>query len=145
MKEILFRGKRTDNGEWIYGFLVMDKYSRKENNKLIYDTRPIIIPAGQIGEAEYDGDGYYYNEIVIPETVGQYTGITADGTKIFEGDVVTGLFDYGLSINAVVAFREGSFGVIARQHGIEHFHPFTSLCNVEFEVIGNIYDNPEWR
>lgn len=121
IRSIEFRAKRKANALWIYG----DLYH-------LNDGRVTI---------RKDGELYPYE--VIPETVGQYTGLTANGTKIFEGDIVTGLFDFEFSINAVVEFRDGAFGLLANQHDVEHFHPFTSLCNIEYEVIGNIHDNPE--
>ena len=128
MREILFRGKRirpdNDTGitEWVYGHYMT-----------VYGVPNIELDDGR----ECDVD---------EETVGQYTGRcdkNGNGKKIYEGDIVTGLFDFGVSINAVIAFRDGAFGLLAKQHGVEHFHPFTSLCNVEYEVIGNIHDNPE--
>ena len=81
---------------------------------------------------------------VIPETVGQYTGRTdRNGKRIFEGDIVTGLFLFGLSVNAVVTFKDGAYGLEWYRGDIKTFNAFTSICNVEYEVIGNVHDNPE--
>ena len=82
--------------------------------------------------------------VVCPETVGQYTGLTdKNGKKIFEGDVVTGLFFWGLSVNALVTFQHGAFGLEWYRGDIKTFNAFTGICNVEYEVIGNIRENPE--
>lgn len=127
MREILFRGKRKDNGEWVYGNLS----KRDDVKKWEY-----FIGQNSLG---YD---------VIPETVGQYTGLTDDrnGKKIFEGDILRVAVKENTTI-CKVAFAEN----------VAHFQlwqtitlPKTStalnLGNYECEVIGNIHDNPElWR
>ncbi len=129
----LYRGKRKDNGEWVVGYLWIGAdhtYITPHNLGVGYDDATQRITA------------FAYE--VIPETVGQYTGLTDESEKrIFEGDIVTGLFHLGLIINSVCEFNNGSFGLQARQCGAEHFHPFTSMCNVTYEVVGNIHDNPE--
>ncbi len=135
MREILFRGKRVDNGEWVDGSVVhqtqyygdtVDRYH------IIYD-----------GEFDYD---YYSSARVIPETVGQYTGFTdKNGTKIFEGDIVKaeingGPYDKFVFPVGVIAFENGDFGNKDRKQ----FTPLSSYApRVSFEVIGTIHDNPE--
>ena len=113
-----FRGKREKDAQWEYGAFWQSNGS-------------IIDKSG-------------YSQKVIPETVGQCTGLKdKNGKLIFEGDVVNALFDFGMPIKSVCGFKDGAFGLLAKQHGAEHFHAFISLCNVKYEVIGNIHDNPE--
>ena len=136
MREILFRGKRADNGEWETGSLVIirDGCSDKE----------VFIADKMTG----------YHTPVIPETVGQYTGLTdRNGTKIFEGDIVSGTVYSSEWIGVIVWIDEiASFGA-------RYFHRIdptawqnSSILTAvsrhrqdEFaaQVIGNIYDNPE--
>lgn len=119
MREILFRGKSRDNGKWYEGDL------------------------GTVAHKRFIDDGRV-NDRVIPETVGQFTGLTdKNGKRIFEGDIVTGLFLFGRSVKAVVTFQDGAFGLEWYRGDIKTFNAFTSICNVEYEVIGNIHDNPD--
>lgn len=122
MREILFRGKRMDNGEWVYGDLLQDGYD--------YDV------------AIWERETKLVTE-VVSSTAGQYTGLTANGKRIFEGDIVNGLLLFERPIAGVVTFREGPFGVQWMRGRVEEFSAFTSCCNVTWEVIGNIADNPE--
>lgn len=123
MREILFRGKRIMNDEWIEGYFSKYSYER-----------------GQ-GDFICDAD---FDYTVYPESIGQFTGLTdKNGKRIFEGDIVTGLFLFERSIKAVVTFQDGAFGLEWYRGGIKTFNAFTSVCNVEYEVIGNIHDRPE--
>ncbi|MCH5213067.1 MAG: hypothetical protein J1G06_08625 [Oscillospiraceae bacterium] len=134
MRDILFRGKRKDNGEWVEGYVVhqTDFYGDKVDRYFIIDGTETN---------DYDiGPAYE----VIPETVGQYTGLKdKNGTKIFEGDILSGLFLFGMEVKAVCAFRDGAFGALWQRGNIEVFNAFTSVCNVKWEILGNTHDNPE--
>lgn len=137
MREILFRGKRRDNGEWIEGYLSKIFFAHKEYWAI---TRKEVV--GRYAHAtEYDFVSYE----VYPETIGQYTGIDdKNGKKVFEGDIVAGAVHWLERMkNGFVAFKDGSFGLIWYRGEVAQFNPFTSMCNVEYEVIGNIHDNPE--
>lgn len=116
MRDILFRGK-TEKGEWVYGDLLHpddcgNGYSIEDSTK-------------------------YKNNCfdVIPETAGQYTGLTdKNGKRIFEGDIVKGTF-YGYPMPI-----ENYVFVIGWQEDVAGYKA-NYFENVE--VIGNIYDNNE--
>lgn len=118
MREILFRGKRKENGEWGYG-----NYAVTDNN----EKQQHFIFQNKAFEFEVD-----------PETVGQYTGLTdKNGKKIFEGDIVT-MPRYGSGKHkSVVYFKNGKFAVNGSNYN------FKDICPRNMEVVGNIYDNPE--
>lgn len=63
--------------------------------------------------------------------------VDEDRNKIFEGDILSGLFSFGMAINAVVTFRDGAFGVVVHQCGVDRFTAFTSFCNVKWNIVGN--------
>ena len=123
MREILFRGKQVDNGEWVEGDF----------------CHPCNIVFEAMGYDEVLGqkDVPVINDYaVIPETVGQYTGLTdKNGTKIFEWDIVKhsiGTF--------VVKYLDGMFCCSCIE--AEYLTNLGSLSN-DCVVIGNIHDNPE--
>lgn len=133
MREILFRGKRIDNGEWIYGFYFYDSFYNKA-----------YITAGRycMGARERKPNQRIINAFEVDQkTVGQYTGLTdKNGTKIFEGDIVK----YGDTVhNVVFEQRNGTayFGLVYSTLETLSFGYYQDLKQIE--VIGNIYDNPE--
>ena len=125
MREILFRGKRIDNGEWVYGQYAYLLNARTEDGEPI---KHMIV------------DGTPFGQTVDPTTIGQYTGLTdKNGKRIFEGDII---FDPHPSIQKpyTVIWFSGSF---VRRTKDGHYLSLSVLnCN-EFEVIGNVHDNPE--
>ena len=133
MREILFRGKQTDNGEWIEG-----AYSPFHLNFGEREEKPHII----IISDDEDIDGLWCE--VIPETVGQYTGLTdKNGKRIFEGDIVEGnseYFTYTHPYGKVV--YDGGQYLISFDDVLEDIECLGAWAN-DVEIIGNIYDNPE--
>ena len=131
MREILFRGKRTDNGEWVEGF-----YTLYANNCGVH---PCILTGTE--------QGCVIPQFVIPETVGQYTGLTdKNGKKIFEGDIVKHYNNSDDGFDIGVLYWDETFSQWKRT-SIGNFHnsSFTYVMSrsCEYEVIGNIHDNPE--
>lgn len=128
-REILFRGKRVDNGKEVVGLY----FNVPEHHNPDLSGKSIIISIN---------NGLYFE--VVPETVGQFTGlIDKNNKKIFEGDIVKGRFLYGREVLSVVAFKDGAFGLEWNRGDIKEFDAFTQMCNIEYEVIGNIFDKPE--
>lgn len=126
MREILFRGKTKKDGKWIYGYLV------KHDNYVIVDKS-----LGSIGCGSQ----------VIPETIGQFTGLLdANGTKIFEGDVVTESTKRILRSNKnyLVEWVEASCGFEPFSDSLENCgHCGGGQMPEWMVVVGNIHDNPE--
>ena len=124
MREILFKGKRADNGEWTEGYLF------KQWNRT-------FLLWGMTGDIPNMTE-------VIPETVGQFTGLTdKNGKKIFEGDFVatTRTFYHRIYEVRFSEARRGWFpfacgdGCGCCEDEVE--------CPEDVEVIGNIYDDKE--
>lgn len=135
MREIIFRGKRLDNGEWAEGFYI------SHLNACHY-----IIPLRTGGYEAMDNSFYVYKWFEVdPSTVGQYTGLKdKHGKRIFAGDILGSRYDKmypdDVAIEVVKWFRNGWY--IQQEN-----NPPDALCEYGVlpysEVIGNIHDNPE--
>ena len=124
-REILFRGKRLDNGEFIEGSLTVDCHG----NCCIY--RPLNVPIG---------GGFQYFD-VDKEAVGQFTGMTdKNGTRIFEGDIVRESFK-GHGRIYHVFWDDDYFAFRAKGEDITYH--LDEISQSHCEVIGNIHDNKE--
>ena len=124
MREILFRGKRTEDGKWMYGYYQDEKTSTADF--------PCIVPF--YGSA-YDDDNDWEVDV---ETVGQYTGLKdLHGTRIFEADIVKVYDVYcNETVVGVVEFCDGSFRIYDKD-----FTSYDRWMNCKVEVIGNVYDD----
>lgn len=128
MREILFRGKRKDNGEWIEG------YYFRQLNPFSVDGSPIKHCISDLPP---------FGAEIVPETVGQYTGLTdKNGKRIFEGDIL----DCGDRMVCVEWHdRCGTWDSIFIKYIGDRCS--NGIEPVEWKyravVIGNIHDNPE--
>lgn len=132
MREILFRGKRRDTGEWVVGYLL----NHVDGSVPIIISRPKMDDSFEL-EFEYDH--------VDPKTVCQFTGLTdKNGVKIWENDILwvtddegnAGLVDTGLG---EIDFLEGLWYISG---SVQNSLYDIDKC-FQIEVIGNIFDNPE--
>ena len=122
-REIKFRG--YDSTKWYYGDL---EYNKKNDVARIHT---------------YKDDGSYDKQYTVdPNTVGQFTGLCDKyGVKVFEGDIVHMVWQDLMSSRwhektMPVEFKWGRFTVF-------HLKPYKHSDKHYFEVIGNIFDNPE--
>lgn len=123
MRKIQFRGKNKYRKEWLYGSL------------------------SQYGDGSYGINGVP----VEADTVGQFTGLCdKNGKEIFEGDIVRYQDTMGYSFIGLIGFDEGRFGFVNRRgigtldkDGVYADGYCSVPYTIEYEVLGNIHDNPE--
>lgn len=148
MREILFRGNRVDNGEWIEGSLI----DWGNDGSQVYII-PFSKNATSLSLAQWVNS---FGIAVIPETVGQFTGLTdKNGKKIFEGDIVCTRYGTGeICCSGDVQFSHGVYGaewlgnkknksMVGGWGQLHNLRRFDDDIINDIEVIGNIYDNPE--
>jgi uncharacterized phage protein (TIGR01671 family) len=139
MREIKFRGQRLDNGKWIYGSLVVTKFKEDKTERYFI--------------TQFLGN-YTFDHEVVPETVGQFTGLLdKNGKEIYEGDIIMqenyNPYNY-VAIYEVV--YDGESFCLKMHKGNEKTMSNDSLCSFGWyennklrkgKIIGNIHDNPE--
>lgn len=145
MREILFKAKRKDNGEWVEG-------------QYAYTTNPLTEDGKPIKHLICNGTNIF-NDLIDPDTLCQYTGLTGkDGKKIWENDILRYSYDYDgspfLKDGEEIKYRvgavfwsewRGSWAVCGRGNKkCTNNDVFKYNRNPNrTEVIGNIFDNPE--
>ena len=132
MREILFRGKRADNGEWVEGDVLQTRYHSGHIEYQIMSQTPV--------SSAYP---------VLSETIGQYTGLTdKNSKKIFEGDICrfkrfndiyVGKIIFNVKTASFVMWYQSIVGAYSEK---ATHKMLLSVCD-DIEIIGNIHDNPE--
>lgn len=129
-REILFRAKKVEGGEWVDGYIV-----KKHGTYFLYDIN--------------NSDTCRQNNYLIDEdTICQYTGLTdMNGKKIFEGDIVRFGKNYG---EVKFGLHESNWQIYKYNQGFfvkfpkEYFRNELGFWRDKVVVVGNIYDNPKW-
>ena len=134
-REILFKAKRKDNGEWVEGYYA-------------YTTNPLTEDGKPIKHLICNGTNIF-NDLIDPDTLCQYTGLTdKNGKKIWENDIVKCLKrTEGYELYQVVWRNEfADFGVepIKPKYGAKYpigLSDGVTLCGHDYRAFGNIFDN----
>lgn len=134
-REIKFRGKRVDNNEWVYGYLVFS-----EDYIFDYSCRidiPYIIPIDNFNLKNY-------REYRVDEsTIGQYTGLKdKNGVEIYEDDILN---NTAVNFKFIVKFEKTKYVLqkLEYQEDLLNMYDFFNRIPNMFEVIGNIYESEE--
>ncbi|HET8735911.1 MAG TPA: YopX family protein [Pricia sp.] len=137
-REIKFRGQKTSTKEWVYGSLIVNKSGDYTITQITYNP----VSKGVI-------NGWCFG--VMPETVGQYTGLKdRNGKEIYEGDVLS---DYTETDEGIIkshcqvlwneACGSWELDMSMTQNRSYTFYLAEELLDFEYEISGNIYENPE--
>ncbi len=134
MERNLFRGQIRRKGEKFLGSTPLDSIW-------------VSGPGACFGEGVYSVV-YTCNPVekhtVYTNTLNAWSGLyDKNGKQMFKDDIVTGLFLFSKPVHGVVDIHEGAFGLRWWRGDVEMFNAFACMCNVEYEVVGNIHDNPE--
>ena len=146
MREVEFRGRRLDNGEWVYG----DLCCYYENQRRFIACGQMFYIHAECGMARLASERFHE---VDPATVGQYTGLRDEnGREIYEGDIIDiNCYSYEEPENhyhgEVVMGQEVGLGLVSRNSDgkktVDALWNLNGSFTTEIYVHGNIHDNPE--
>ena len=131
MREILFKAKRVDNGEWIEGYCLRDQYHLRGKDIIFYRK---------------DSDRFtVYTDIIDLETLCQFTGLyDKNGKKIWENDILMAHLDESYLEDATYETVEwGTAGWVTYETGSTDREYIDKFDLEHYEVVGNIFDNKE--
>lgn len=133
-----YRAKNANN-VWVHGQHVCIQ----GHDFILQDEE--LHPANEIYA---DSDGVIDGRItpIISETLGEYSETPdKNGLIMCEGDIVNGMFYFGMSISGVVVKKDGTFGLMWQRGEVKEFNPFVCMCGIKYEIVGNIHDEKKER
>ena len=145
-REIIFRGKRIDNDEWVYG-RGLQQCKDELGNEIVAIFTDVVKSENYIKKE----GRYTLNYVPVKvETLGQYTGLKdRNGKKIFEGDILEYIGKRKDNMNKVyrrkVVFHEGMFALLSKElpaYSALNYHCMKDGRSA-WRVIGNVHDTPE--
>lgn len=131
MREILFKAKRVDNGEWVEGYYLIDQYRRSGKDIIFYRK---------------DSDRFtVYTDIIDIEILCQFTGLCdKNGKKIWENDILMAHLDESYPEDVTYETVEwGVAGWVGHETGSTDKEYLNKFDLEHYEAVGNIFDNPE--
>lgn len=138
MRQIKFRGRSLTNGKWVSGDSIKHTENASENGTDVLTYIGSRVPnARKVGAMKWVP--------VAPSTAGQFTGLKdRNGKEIYEGDILERYNEAGITMH--IDYFGSQFGCVQHWDGVDgegSWYPLDSYFTEEWEVIGNIHDNPE--
>lgn len=134
MREILFRAKRKVKDVWVTGSYIYKVYHDIKGDPYTDDNGKLLDEYMMLSPERIDAT------VIIRETLGQFTGKVAKGKKIFEADIVR----YKNKVMVVEWNENNAMFSLRCLDGSNDMLSFSEILQEEIDVIGNVYDNPEW-
>lgn len=144
MREIKFRGRRVNNGKWVYGYYFYLHNHKMNDGSPEKDIHGIFDDSGLSNPVNWEGTIHRASYIEVdPETVGEFTGLLdKNGKEIYEGDIAT---YYVCETHQKPFIGEVDYDETVGRWRLNNIYEsnFAEIYWDRFEVIGNIHENPE--
>lgn len=138
----LYKAKDAETGEWIKGYLWRGSdnvgFIHPHNIGYSFDVEPT--------EGQEHGrirSNNYVKSVDLTTLCEEVKAIDLSRDSLWTNDIVDGLFYFCQPIHGVVGFENGSYGILWVRGHVLKFTPFSNMCNVSINKVGNIFDNPE--